>query len=277
MPARNTRKQPFTDKGHSIMNTYTAERLAALTTRHEEERKRIEREGQLLNTLPEDIAAYRPSVHIHRLWDEVASLKFETTRYESLRKGEPDITAATLRRLAEVFPPIQPARHKDHSTRMCSLAYAEGLEDKAEAEDREPGTIDTLAPMWVEFDAASFTTQATFHWLTKVDGFGIVRIDVGFPLHSPIVRAFGFVEVKRTGNGWNSAADGPSRVVSTELRVAKGVVCIASTKALITRYGSGSPTEPGRCLLMWDTCGLRMDEDHEGIPTIGDMLDAAGV
>lgn len=249
------------------MATYT-ERVAALEQRHTEERARLDRESAILALISDDLQTFDFMIHPTRLYDRIGSIHLSHCRYESLRKG-PDPTAADVLRFVDAFPPCDVAVYRDTFVGIRTLTNAWEELEKAEAKGRS-ARIEPIAPFWLNFEAASYSSQLEIEWLSRTS-IGVIEIRIAFPIWGELAQKIGTVQIKREDR--TQGRYGESRITSTALNVVDSCRVIGDSKAeLINRANSEDGKEPGVRTLYYAS-----HNGECGHVTIEDLFRAAGV
>lgn len=235
----------------------------ALQAEHTKKLAELAQEELFTSYLSESLRAMNPSIHVYRLYDQAASMKFGFTRYESLRKN-PDPTPDTVRELWQAFPaePVSVYRDGCVGIRTASDAIRE-------AEKRSNTAIVTpIAPVWVEIHPASYDQHVSINWIARVQDSSKINMSVHFPLHSELARALGTLDVRYSYYGGN----GPARSVRLNQFIPSNAVnVINDSKAGKLTYGAVEAT-PGHHVVYWAS----HNGDHGNVTAL-DLLAALGV
>jgi hypothetical protein len=228
-----------------------------LNTKHATERANLIIEHGIVAALPADLtAAHAIGCHVHRLYDQDASLTVKHERFEVLRKDKTTATSETLRRLASAFPILPACKYTDGSTGFRTATNAAAELTRAETKGREP-LIEPIAPVLVRFEPADYSQTIRVQWFAEIAG-RIVRVEVEYPIHSPEAVALGTVDVRYHYN--RQTGD----VIDATV--------INNSREYTIRYWH-PPTSAGDHYVYWDSC----NGEHGNVSPadLADIMDAA--
>lgn len=225
------------------METYEQQR-AALDAQHTKALAELETKRAIQLAIPPELLGYVSYIHITPLYDRAGSIKVSSSRYESLRKGQPPPTIDTLEAFARAFPDSAPLTvYRDGCVGIRTAADAHR---QAEKRGNDP-TVLPVAPFWVEVHPSSHSTELSFHWIATVAGH-LMEFEIEFPLYGELARKVGACHIQQDNQG-----ERPGVVHSNRYEVDPRVLYLNNAKAFTITYGSGDRFTPGQHLIYWDS------------------------
>lgn len=227
------------------------QKRSELEAKHEAQRIALEREIAVYAALPDALAAFDWSVHMHRLYDRDGSASIRLAYAESLRKY-PDPTLHTVRALWNAFPGVPLARYNDSCVGIRTLADAQMELSRAEARNPETNAeVIPISPFWLELDRGTYgRAHVTFHWVATV---GHLQMEFRVEQPTTVTDALGshVVTYEYAGRGENRRVVG---IASNRFDEKPECRVLGNGRMEQTRYSSGDRKTPGSILLYWNSC-----------------------
>lgn len=216
-----------------------AEQLEALDRKHAAEREALAGRKAIIDALPAAVQEYDPFIHLHKLYDQTASLTIKPNEYSSKHR-EPTID--TITELAALIQPIPLSLYRDGS---IGVRTAEQAARDAAISTRDP-QITPIAPVTLRISGIS--ERQEINWIGDLAGHRI-QVSIGFSMYGA---PFGTRYIRRDESGYSHDIS-RAPITANTYTPNPAIVTINDGTIQAIRYGSGTHYTPGDHLITWQS------------------------